>query len=311
MKIIFFGSDEFGIPSLNELKKNFDLLAVVTAPDKPKGRGLKLLPTPVKKWAEENGISVFTPEIFDDEFISRLKSFNPDLIVLISYGKKLPPEIIKIPLLCSVNIHPSLLPKYRGAAPIEWALINGEEETGITAIKMSGKIDAGEIILQKKFPVFPEDDAISLKRRLSNASGEILIDAIEKIKKGEKGKKQKGKPSYARKLKKEDGKIKWDKKAIEIHNLIRGVVEWPTAFTYIETEKGKKLIKIFKSEIGKEKGKSGKIGEIIEIGDDFIEVACGEGTIKIKEIQIEGKRKMETSEFLRGHKLNPYSFFVS
>jgi len=311
MKIIFFGSDEFGIPSLNELKKNFDLLAVVTAPDKPKGRGLKLLPTPVKKWAEENGIPVFTPEIFDDDFISRLKSFNPDLIVLISYGKKLPPEIIEIPELCSINIHPSLLPKYRGAAPIEWALINGEKETGITVIKMSEKIDTGEIILQKKFPVFSDDDAISLKRRLSNASGEILIDAIEKIKKGEKGRKQEGELSYARKLKKEDGKIIWKKKAIEVYNLIRGVVAWPTAFTYIETEKGKKLIKIFKSEIGKESGKFGKVGEIIEIGNDFIEVACGEGTIKIKEIQIEGKKRMETSEFLRGHKIKPHSFFVS
>jgi len=311
MKIIFFGSDEFGIPSLNELKKNFDLLAVVTAPDKPKGRGLKLLPTPVKKWAEENSIPVFTPEIFDNDFIFRLKSLNSDLIVLISYGKKLPPEIIEIPELCSINIHPSLLPKYRGAAPIEWALINGEKETGITVIKMSEKIDTGEIILQKKFPVFSDDDAISLKRRLSNASGEILIDAIEKIKKGTKGRKQEGKPSYARKLKKEDGRIKWDRKVTEIHNLIRGVVEWPTAFTYIETEKGKKLIKIFKSEIGKEKGKFGKGGEIIEIGDDFIEVACGEGTIKIKEIQIEGKKRMETSEFLKGHKIKPHSFFVS
>jgi len=311
MKVIFFGSDEFGIPSLCEIKKNFDLLAVVTAPDKPKGRGLKLLPTPVKKWAEENSINVFTPEIFDYDFISRLKSLNPDLIVLISYGKKLPFEIIKIPRLCCLNLHPSLLPKYRGAAPIEWTLINGEKETGITVIKMNEKIDEGEIILQKKFPVLPDDDAITLKNRLSIASGEILIDAIEKIKKGEKGIKQKGKPSYARKLKKEDGKIIWSKKAIEIYNLIRGVVEWPTAFTYIETEKGKKLIKIFKSEIGKEKEKSGKGGEIIEIGNDFIEVACGEGTIKIKEIQIEGKRKMKTSEFLRGHKINPHSFFVS
>lgn len=311
MKIIFFGSDEFGIPSLNKLKEKYILTGVVTAPDRPKGRGLKLLPTVIKKWAEENNIPVYTPENLDDEFISLIKSLKPDLIVLISYGKKLPPEILKVPKLCAINLHPSLLPKYRGAAPVEWALINGEKETGITTITMEKKIDSGEIILQKKFPVLPDDNAITLKKRLSLASPDILIESIEKIKKGEKTEKQKGKPSYARKLKKEDGKIDWRKKAVEIHNLIRGVVEWPTAFTFIETEKGRKMIKIFKSEPGKENGKWGKEGEIIETGDDFIEVACGEGTLKIKVLQIEGKKKMGTDEFLRGYKLRPKTFFLN
>ncbi|HOV21663.1 MAG TPA: methionyl-tRNA formyltransferase [bacterium] len=300
MKIIYFGSDEFGIPSLYELKKNFNLLTIITTPDKPKGRGQKVLPTPTKIWAIENKIEVLTPAEFDENFISKLKSLNPDLIVLISYGKKLPVEILKIPKLCSINLHPSLLPKYRGPAPIEWCLINGEEETGITVIKMEENIDAGEIIEQRKFPILPDDDAITLKNRLSNEGSKILISAIEKIKKGERGEKQKGIPSYARKLKKEDGKINWEKSAKDIHNLVRGVIEWPTAYTYIETKNGKKLIKIFKTEIEKESGKFGMIGEIIKIGNDFIEVACGNGTIKIKQLQMEGKKRIETSEFLKG-----------
>ncbi len=300
MRIIYFGSDEFGIPSLCELRKFFDIVAIITAPDKPQGRGLKILPTPVGKWAEENNVPFYTPKNLDKEFISKISSLNPDLIVLISYGKKLPYKIIKTPKFCSINLHPSLLPKYRGAAPIEWALINGEKETGITIIKMEKDIDAGEIIIQKKFPIFDSDDAITLKNRLSNEGSKILIKAIEKIKNGEKSKKQEGIPTYARKLKKEDGKINWNKKARQINNLIRGVVEWPTAYTYIETEKGKKLIKIFKSEIGKENGKFGEEGEIIEIGNDFIEVACGQGTIKIKQLQMEGKKKMNVSEFLNG-----------
>ena len=149
MKIVYFGSDEIGINCLEELKKKYKLVCVITSPDRPKGRGLKLTPTPVKEWAEKNKIPLLQPEKFDPQFTEKLKKLNPSLIVLFSYGKKIPSDILKIPEFGAINIHPSLLPKYRGAAPVEWALIKGEKETGITVIKMDEKIDHGEIIVQE------------------------------------------------------------------------------------------------------------------------------------------------------------------
>lgn len=300
MKVIFFGSDDFGIPSLEILKEKFELVAIVTAPDKPKGRGLKISATPVKEWGIKNKIDVFQPNLLDEKFGEILISIFPDLIVLISYGKILPNEIIKIPKIASLNLHPSLLPKYRGPAPIEWTLIKGEKETGITVIKMDEKIDTGKIVVQEKIPVLSSDNAFTLKEKLSKIAPEILLKGIERLKNGEKTYSQKGTVSYARKLTKKDGEIKWEKKAEEIYNLIRGVIIWPTAYTYLKIDDTKKIIKIFSAEIGIENGKFGSPGEIIKIGNDFLEVACGDGTLKIKEIQVEGKKKMNINQFLCG-----------
>lgn len=308
MKIIFFGSDNFGIPSLEMLKRNFEVVCVVTSPDKPKGRGLKISPTPVKEWAIANGINVYQPERFEESFIDKIKKILPDLIVLISYGKILPSSILKIPKIASINVHPSLLPKYRGPAPIEWALINGETKTGITIIKMDENIDTGQIIIQKEVEISPFDNAFTLKNRLSFLASDLLYEGIKIVKQGGKTYPQKGEISYARKLKKEDGLIKWDSTAEKIHNLVRGVIIWPTAYTYLSTNSTKKLVKIYKTEIGNKKGKFGKEGEIIKIEKDYIEVACGEGTIKIKELQLEGKKRMSISQFLCGYR-NQLKFF--
>ncbi|MGC8976434.1 MAG: methionyl-tRNA formyltransferase [Candidatus Ratteibacteria bacterium] len=302
MKIIFFGSDIFGLPSLEKLKRNYQLIGVVTSSDKPKGRGLKVLPNPVKEWAIMNGINVYQPEIFDEEFINKMKKIQPDLIVLISYGKILPTSILNIPKFSSINVHPSLLPKYRGPAPIEWALINGEKKTGITTIKMDEKIDTGEIIMQKEVEILPIDNAFTLKNKLSQISANILIESIEKIKSGEKTIPQKGIPSYAPKLKKKDGLIKWENSSEKIHNLVRGVLIWPTAYSYLIINSIKKLVKIFKTEIGEKEGIFDSPGKIIKIEKDYIEVACGKGTIKIKELQIEGKKRMNVSQFLCGYR---------
>ncbi|MCM8784735.1 MAG: methionyl-tRNA formyltransferase [Candidatus Omnitrophica bacterium] len=302
MKIIFFGSDNFGIPSVEILKRNFELVAVVTAPDKPKGRGLKISPNPVKEWAIANGINVYQPEKFEESFIDKIKKISPDLIVLISYGKILPSSILNIPKITSINVHPSLLPKYRGPAPIEWALINGETKTGITLIKMDENIDTGQIIIQKEVEISPFDNAFTLKNRLSILAAEVLYKGIEIIKQGGKTYLQKGESSYARKLKKEDGLIKWEEPAEKIHNLVRGVIIWPTAYTYLPTNSVKKIIKIYKTEIGNKEGKFGEKGEIIKIEKDYIEVACGEGTLKIKELQLEGKKRMTVSQFLCGYR---------
>ncbi|MCM8811071.1 MAG: methionyl-tRNA formyltransferase [Candidatus Omnitrophica bacterium] len=308
MKIIFFGSDNFGIPSLEILKKNFQLVSVVTSPDKPKGRGLKISPTPVKEWSMTNGIDVFQPERFEDSFIDKIEKISPDLIVLISYGKILPSSILTIPKIASINVHPSLLPKYRGPAPVEWALINGETKTGITIIKMDENIDTGNIILQKEVEILPLDNAFTLKNRLSILAADVLYKAIEIIKQDGKTYPQEGEASYARKLKKQDGLIKWQNPAEKIHNLVRGVIIWPTAYTYLSINSTKKLVKIYKTEIGQREGKFGKEGEIIKIEKDYIEVACGEGTITIKELQLEGKKRMTVSQFLCGYR-NLLKFF--
>ncbi|MBN1445845.1 MAG: methionyl-tRNA formyltransferase [Candidatus Omnitrophica bacterium] len=300
-EILYFGSDSFGIPSLEELKKHSRLLGIVTSPDRPKGRGLKISCTPVKEWALKNNIPVYQPESLSGrDFADSLKNLKPELIVLISYGKILPCSVLEIPSAAAINVHPSLLPKYRGAAPMEWALINGEEETGITVMNMHCKMDAGGIIMQKKTAVDGKDDIFTLKSRLSSIAPDILIESIRLIKKGAAPSPQEGTPTYARKLTKEDGLIRWNKTAAEIYNLIRGTKEWPGAYTYING----KYLKIFHAEPGTECGTCGEPGEIANTGKDFICVACGGDTfLKIMEVQIEGKKRMPVREFLKGHKI--------
>lgn len=306
MRIIYFGSDAFGIPSLSALKKKHTIAGVVTTPDMPKGRGLKLSHTEVKDWAIKNDTPVFQPECLSDEkFNALIKNINPELIVLISYGKILPLPILKAASVAAINIHPSLLPKYRGAAPMEWALINGEQKTGITVITMYGSIDTGDIILQKEVPIDDNDDIFSLKRKLSEISPEVLMESLQRLEKGISPVPQKGTPSYARKLTREDGLINWNKTATEIHNLIRGVKEWPGAYTYLNN----KYLKIFNSIPEIEGGVHGDPGEVL--GDkkdkDSIYVACGKGILKITEVQVEGKKRMPVSEFLKGHKIQQYT----
>ncbi|MCS7180029.1 MAG: methionyl-tRNA formyltransferase [bacterium] len=302
MKIIFFGSDIFGLPCLEVLKRKYNLVAIVTIPDKPKGRGLKMSPTPVKEWGFVNNIEVLTPVNFDNEFINKIKKISPHFIVVISYGKILPISIIEIPKIACINLHPSLLPKYRGPAPIEWAIINGETKTGITTIKMNEKVDEGEIILQKEIEILPSDNVITLKNKLSQLAPEVLIESIEILLKENRTYPQIGIPSYAPKLKKEDGLINWEKDAEKIHNLIKGIMIWPTAYTYLNQNSTKKLVKIFKTEIGEKEKVLGKPGEIIKIEKDYIEVSCGRGSLKIKELQIEGKKRMSVSQFLCGYR---------
>jgi len=308
MRILFFGSDIFGVPCLEILKRRYQIIGVVTSSDKPKGRGLKILPTPIKEWAQMNGIDVFQPEIFDDNFLKKIEKLSPDLIVLISYGKILPSSLLNIPKIASINVHPSLLPKYRGPAPIEWALINGETRTGITIIKMDEKIDNGEIIIQKEVEILPVDNAFTLKNKLSQIAKDVLIEGIEIIKNNGKTYPQKGTSSYAPKLKKVDGLIKWENPSEKIHNLVRGVIIWPTAYTYIPINSTKKLIKIYKTEIGEKEGNLGTPGEIIKVENDYIEVACGKGSLRIKELQIEGKNRMKVPQFLCGFRKQLKSF---
>lgn len=313
MRIIFFGSSVFALPALKALfSSGHEIIQVVTQPDKEKGRGLVRASTAVKKIAVLNKVAVYQPEkINNQESIKFLSRLSPDLFVVISYGQILPARILEIPKRLSINLHASLLPKYRGAAPINWALINGEKETGITVIKMNEKMDAGEIVLQKKIYIDSSDTAVSLEEKLSQDGTGLLLESIKLI---EMGKvtlfaQDEGMVSFAPKLKKGDGRINWSESAEQIRNLIRGTYNWPGSFTYY---KGK-LLKIYKAEVAvlDIQGANYTPGEIVKIKEGEIILATGRDYLAINELQLEGKRKMVVKEFIPGHRLEAGEKFHS
>ena len=304
MKILYFGCDSFGIPSLGKLSASHEITAVVTSPDKPAGRGMKVCSGIVKKWARSAGVKVLQPEKLDGKFAEVLKPMEIDLILLVSYGKKLPASILGIPSFAPINVHPSLLPAYRGAAPMEWALINGEKETGITVITMSREIDKGCILASERTPIGENDDIFELKERLAAISARLLPRVIREIGEGRaKAVPQEGRPSYTRKLTRKDGLIDWQKSCEGIHNLIRGVKEWPGAYTFLPDHAGSRCLKIFSSEKNRLDGRCGNPGEIISVSDRTLEVSCGHGSIFIKEVQVEGKKKIMAGDFARGYRI--------
>ena len=301
MKIIFMGTPEFAVPSLNALlsSKN-EIAAVVTQPDKPSGRGKKLTPPPVKAAALNSGLAVLQPEkIKDEEFVNTLREINPDIIVVAAYGKILPKDIIRLPRYGCINVHASFLPRYRGAAPINWAIINGEKETGITIMQMDEGLDTGSILLQKGIEITKEDTAGTLSNNLSKMGAGLLIEGLNAIEKGEIKPitQDNSKTSYAPMLKKEDGQINWTKGAEDIYNMVRGMDPWPGAFTYYKGE----LCKVWKVRHG-DTGK-GLAGEILAADKDRIDVASKDNVISIIEIQPANKKRMTVSVFLRGHKV--------
>ena len=305
MNIAFFSSDNFGVPSLKALlSNNHNISCVVTQPDRKKGRGLFLSSTVIKKVALELGIKIYQPyRVNTSEAIKFLKDLSPDLFLVIAYGQILSQEILDIPKVLSINIHASLLPKYRGAAPINWAIIKGEEITGVTVMKMAREMDAGPIILQKALDIADEDTAVTLEDRLSHLGAELLLDALKSIESRNYNlmPQDEGKASFAPKLKKENGRINWNLSARDIYNLIRGCLNWPGAFTYYSG----KLLKIYraKSIRASEYQSIRMAGEITEVSKEGIIVATGKENLIIEELQIEGKRRMKAEEFIVGHKI--------
>jgi len=300
-KIIFLGTPEFAIPSLEGLYEKENVVAVVTQPDKPKGRGLKPSPSPIKIWALSKGLKVLEPlKLKDSQVIETLKSFLPDLIVVCAYGKILPKELLEIPKFGCWNIHASLLPKYRGASPINWAILEGEKETGITIILMDEGLDTGPILLQKKIPILEEDNAITLAKKLSLLGKEAILEAIELHKKGtlkpfpqpEEG------ISYAPILKKEDGFFTFEDPAKIIERKAKAFLPWPAAFTYYKN----KLLKVFSAKTIPIEHKE-KPGTILDINKEGILVATSENAILLKEVQLEGKKKISAYEFACGQRL--------
>jgi methionyl-tRNA formyltransferase len=313
MKILFMGTPEPAKICLEALiNAREEIAAVITQPDRPKGRGLKLAPTPVKETAIHYNIPVFQPEkIKDKDAIELIRGFKPDLVVIVAYGKILPKEMIDIPKLGTINVHASMLPKYRGAAPVQRALLNGEKFTGITVMKVTEELDAGDIILQESIPIYETDNTATLTEKLFKLGAQLLMKAIMQIKssKAKYTKQDEKMVSFAPALKKEDGIIDWRKKASEISGQIRAFNPWPVAYTYY---KGKilRIIKAERCEMGdpstplmaSERCEAGKIVKIIN-NKGFVVAAC-DGALLITEVQPESGRKMSAWEFIAGHKLN-------
>jgi len=301
MKIIFMGTPEFAIPSLKAIyESKHQLLAVVTTPDKERGRGQKITFTAIKQFAIEKNIPVYQPEKLkgNQEFVEQMKALQPDLFVVVAF-RILPKEIFEIPKFGSFNLHASLLPKYRGAAPIQWALINGEKETGLTTFKLAEKVDTGNIYLQEKVPIYPEDNFGTLHDRLSELGADIVLRTIEMIESGNYQLLQQDDSlaSPAPKITKEICKIDWNKSAEEIHNLVRGLSPYPAAFfTFNE-----KIIKVYKTEVVKDFNL--KPSEFYQTKKELI-VGCGKDALRILEIQLEGKKRLGIEEFLRGFTFN-------
>jgi methionyl-tRNA formyltransferase len=305
LKIIFMGTAELSCASLEKLArdKNFSVLAVVTQPDKPKGRELKLTPSPVKVVAEKLNLPVLQPlKARDEKFISELRELKPDLMVVVAYGQILPQTLLDVPAHGCLNVHTSLLPKYRGAAPIQWAIADGEPETGVTIMRMDAGLDTGPILSTRRTPIFPEDDSQKLHDRLAQLGAELLAETIPDYVAGKISPQPQPATgsTYATKIKKEDGKIDWQQPAQQIWNRLRAFTPWPGAFTFLQAEPKPQLLKIWKAEVVEN---SGPTGTVLSADKTGIVVGCGEGALCILELQREGGKRLPAEQFLMGFPL--------
>ena len=304
MRILFMGTPDFALPTLRELcKSEHDIIGVVTQPDKPKGRGHHLTPPPVKAYAEEQGIAVYQPQsLRTEEFAGLLEELAPELIVVVAYGKILPQNVLDYPKFGCVNVHGSLLPKYRGAAPMQRAIIDGESVTGITTMLMAAGLDTGDMLLKAEVEICPNDNFEDIHDKLSECGARLLIETVEKLEKGKicPEAQDDSLATYASKIEKSDCLLDFSRSAIELHNLIRGLSPIPLAFTH--TPDGK-LMKIVESRVfDAEKINGQEAGRVLYVGED-IRVACGRGILSILTVVPEGKGKMSAGDFVRGRKL--------
>lgn len=308
MKVVFLGTPDFAIPALKTLLEDemFEVVGVVTQPDKPRGRSKKLTPCATKAFAMENNLPVFSfDKIRDKDSREQIEILEPDVMVTAAYGQILTQKVLDIPKLGCVNVHGSLLPKYRGAAPIQWAIINGEEKTGITTMLTERGLDCGDILLKVETEIKPNETAGELFDRLAQMGGDILVNTLKGIAENTivPKKQDEEQATHFPMLKKEDGKIDWNKSAKQVHNQIRGVNPWPSAYTTFND----KTIKIWKSEVIE--GKSCECGKIVRC-DDVLDVACNDGVVRILEMQIPGKKRMSTQIILRGFDIGCGDYFI-
>jgi len=298
------GTPEFAIPSLDMLvKEGYEVAAVVTQPDKPKGRGNKMSPPPVKEYALKHGIDVLQPDkVKTEEFTEKIREINPDLLITAAYGKILPKSVLDIPKYGCINVHGSLLPKYRGAAPIQWSIINGEKVTGITTMYTDVGMDTGDMLLKAEMEITEDMTAGELHDKLSVLGAEVLKETLQKLKDGklERIPQSDAEATYAPMMTKEIGCIDWSKSSREIHNLVRGTNPWPGAYTYYCGNK----MRVWVTSVISEDGNETKAGTVLKVGKDGIVVACGFGKLKISEIQFDNSRRMSVEEYICGHKID-------
>lgn len=303
MKIVYMGTPDFAVPPLRAMAEaGYEIVGVVTQPDKPKGRGKTLMPTPVKEEAMKYSIPVYQPvKVREPEFMQTLKELNPDIIVVAAFGQIIPRAILELPRFGCINIHASLLPKYRGAAPIQQAVIDGEKESGVTIMKMGEGLDTGDMIAKVKVPLAPEETGGSLFDKLAEAGAKLLVETLPSIFDGtavyEKQAEESPTP-YAAMITKQMGLMDFTKSAAVLERLVRGMNPWPSAYTFLN----RKTLKVWKSCVLEEQTDA-ECGTIIRADKTGIHVACGENVLVLTEVQLEGKKRMETEAFLRGYKV--------
>lgn len=302
MRVVFMGTPDFAVATLEALLRGgHEVAAVVTQPDKPKGRGKSVVMTPVKEKALEHGILVYQPERIkkDDTFFEILKALTPEAIVVTAFGQLLPERILNLPKYGCINVHASLLPKYRGSAPIQWAVINGDEESGITTMMMDAGMDTGDMLEKAVVKLEPKETGGSLFDRLSQAGGELILSTLKKMEEGSimRTRQPEEGVSYAGMLDKALGKVDWSKDAVSIERLIRGLNPWPSAYTSFEG----KTLKLWDADVILDQDVPGAVpGRIIRVEKNSFCVQTGRGILKINELQLEGKKRMDTGAFLRG-----------
>jgi len=303
MKILFMGTPDFSVPTLETLMHSeHDVIGVVTQPDQPKGRGKQVHQPPIKKVALANNLQVYQPKkVKEEAFIEEMEKLEIDLAIVVAFGQILPKRFLDLPKYGCINIHASLLPKYRGAGPIQWAIIHGEAITGVTTMFMDVGLDTGDMLLKEEVIIEPEDTGGTLHDKLALLGGPLIIRTIALLQSGTLTRKQQDNhlSSYAPMLIKQLGSIKWHKSAEELERLIRGLNPWPSAFTYFED----KLLKVWSAQVVTIEKKEYAPGTICAIVQAGIIVQCGEHGLLIKEIQLQGKRRMTTNDFLCGHKV--------
>lgn len=299
MRIVFMGTPDFSVPTLECLiQSSHQVIGVVTQPDKPKGRGKEIQMSPVKETALRCGIPVYQPvRARDEAFVEEMRALKPDVMVVIAFGQILPKELLEVPKYGCINIHASLLPAYRGAAPIQWAVINGDRETGITTMMMDVGMDTGDMLEKTVVELDEKETGGSLFDRLSLLGGELILSTLEKLEQGTlvRTPQDHEKATYVKKIPKSLGDIDWTMDAAAIERLIRGLNPWPSAYTRLNG----KMLKIWEAQVLPD-GKAGQCGEVLEAADGRLTVKTGDGVLKINALQLEGKKRMDTAAFLRG-----------
>lgn len=307
MRIVFMGTPDFAVPTLEALIAGHEVAAVVTQPDKPKGRGKAMAFPPVKEKALEHHIPVYQPvKVREEGFLAELKKINPDVIVVVAFGQIPPESILTLPKYGCINVHASLLPKYRGAAPIQWAVINGEKETGITTMYMAKGLDTGDMIDKTVIEVAPKETGESLHDKLSAAGGELILKTLASLEEGtvKRIPQDDAQSSYAGMLTKDLGEIDWKKDAASIERLIRGLNSWPSAYTFWNG----KTLKIWDADVV-ESNVDVPAGTVTAVEKNHILVQTGEGQLKLNEVQLQGKKRMTVQAFLLGNMVEKGSVY--